>query len=95
MRWIPTYPKFPNWSCQTPSLDILSTALAYLMHSCHHLVAVGALDQLSLWACGGLYVSSLDQIQTFQTLAKWALANMNYYTNLAHAPGIVPNHASL
>ena len=43
----------------------------------------------------GLYVSSFDQTLTFQSLAKWALANMNYYTNLTHAPGIVTNHAPL
>ncbi len=44
----------------------------------------------------GLYVSSLDHTLTFQSLAKWALANTSYYTNLAHALGIlVPNHAPL
>ena len=48
-----------------------------------------------LWARDGLYVSSFDQTLTFQSLAKWALANMNYYTNLTHAPGIVTNHAPL
>ena len=54
-----------------------------------------ASDQLSLWARDGLYVSFFDQTLTFQSLAKWALANMNYYTNLTHAPGIVTNHAPL
>jgi hypothetical protein len=47
------------------------------------------------YMCHGLYVSSFDQTLTFQSLAKWALANMNYYTNLTHAPGIVTNHAPL
>jgi hypothetical protein len=59
------------------------------------LATVGASDQLSLWARDGLYVSSFDQTLTFQSLAKWALANTNYYTNLTHAPGIVTNHAPL
>ncbi len=54
----------------------------------NHVLAIGVIIT-------GLYISSLDQTLTFQSLAKWALANMNYYTNLAHAPGIVPNHASL
>ena len=59
------------------------------------LASVGAPDQLSLWARDGLCVSYFDQTLTFQSLAKLALANSNYYTNLSHAPGIVTNHASL
>lgn len=59
------------------------------------LTSVGASDQLSLWARDGLYVSFFDQTLTFQSLAKLALANSNYYTNLPHAPGIVTNHAPL
>jgi hypothetical protein len=59
------------------------------------LATVGASDQLSLWARDSMYVSSFDQTLTFQSLAKWALATMNYYTNLTHAPGIVNNHAPL
>jgi hypothetical protein len=77
-----------HWNSQVPHSRTWCTP-------CRCLATVGALDQLSLWARGGLYVSSLDQTLTFQSLAKWALANMNYYTNLAHAPGIVPHHASL
>jgi hypothetical protein len=57
----------------------------------HHAVMVGA-DWVKAM---GLYVSSFDQTLTFQSLAKWALANTNYYTNLTHAPGIVTNHAPL
>ena len=68
-----------------PMLDALRAGLATFVAS----------DQLSLWARDGLYVSSFDQTLTFQSLAKWALANMNYYTNLTHAPGIVTNHAPL
>ena len=29
----PCVPNFPNWSCRTPSLGLVSTTLAYLMHS--------------------------------------------------------------
>ena len=43
----------------------------------------------------GLSGVSLGHALTFQSLAKLALANSNYYTNLPHAPGIVTNHAPL
>jgi hypothetical protein len=29
----PLVPNFPSWSCRTPSLELASTTLAYLMHS--------------------------------------------------------------
>ena len=62
-------------------LEVLRTEHRDLDAAIEVLANSGASDQLSLWARDGLYVSFFDQTLTFQSLAKLALANSNYYTN--------------